>query len=101
MEEMNVHDYMQEVKDRFKAEWPEARMVYFVSEKKVNNDDVENALTIYDVDGYVVADGEKIICHKDGQFVKSKGQIPFFAVGVNKVQTNASVIEITKNERWI
>lgn len=65
------------------------------------NDDVENALTIYDVDGYVVADGEKIICHKDGQFVKSKGQIPFFAVGVNKVQTNASVIEITKNERWI
>ena len=51
MEEMNVHDYMQEVKDRFKAEWPEARMVYFVSEKKVNNDDTGNTYSCGRVTG--------------------------------------------------
>lgn len=65
------------------------------------NEDTDNELTILDVDGYVIADAEKMICHKDGTFLRSSGKIPFFGVGDNSIQTNATKIEIIKNERWL
>lgn len=65
------------------------------------NDDTSNKLVIENVQGYVIVDAEKLIVHKDGTFKKSKGQIPFFAVGNNKIKHNATSIEITKNERWV
>lgn len=65
------------------------------------NEDDENALVIPDVDGYVIADAEKLICHKDGTIVRCAGKIPFLNVGDNYIQTNATKIEVTKNERWL
>lgn len=65
------------------------------------NEDTDNTLTITDVDGYVVADAEKLICHKDGTFMRCSGKIPFLGVGDNSIETNATKIEIIKNERWL
>lgn len=65
------------------------------------NEDTDNTLTIPDVDGYVVADAEKLICHKDGTFMRCSGKIPFLGVGDNSIETNATKIEIIKNERWL
>lgn len=65
------------------------------------NEDDDNTLVIPDVDGYVIADGEKLICHKDGTFMRCSGLIPFLATGDNYIQTNATKIELTKNERWL
>lgn len=65
------------------------------------NEDTANTLTIADVDGYVIADAEKIICHKDGTFKRFGGKIPWLAVGNNLIVTNATKIEIVKNERWL
>ena len=65
------------------------------------NEDEANKLVIPDVDGYVIADAEKLICHKNGTFVRCSGKIPFLAVGDNSIETNATKIEIIKNERWL
>lgn len=65
------------------------------------NEDTDNTLTIPDVDGYVVADAEKLICHKDNVFKRCSGIVPFLAVGDNSIETNATKIEIAKNERWL
>ena len=65
------------------------------------NEDEANKLVIPDVDGYVIADAEKLICHKDGTFLRSSGKIPFFNVGENSIETNATRIELIKNERWL
>lgn len=65
------------------------------------NEDDENALVIPDVDGYVIADAEKLICHKDSTFKRCSGKIPFLNVGDNYIQTNATKIEVIKNERWL
>lgn len=65
------------------------------------NEDNDNALVITDVDGYVIADAEKLICHKAGTFKRCSGKIPFLNVGDNYIQTNATKIEVTKNERWL
>lgn len=65
------------------------------------NEDTVNKLTIPNVDGYVTADAEKLICHKDGTFVRCSGKIPFLNTGDNYIETNATKIEIIKNERWL
>lgn len=65
------------------------------------NEDDDNALVIPDVEGYVIADAEKMICHKDGTFMRCSGLIPFLAAGDNYIQTNATKIEVIKNERWL
>lgn len=65
------------------------------------NEDNDNALVIPDVDGYVIADAEKLICHKDGTFMRCSGKIPFLNVGDNYIQTNATKIEVIKNMRWL
>ena len=65
------------------------------------NEDTANKLTIADTDGYVIADGEKLICYKDGTFIRFGGKIPFLGVGDNLIETNATKIEIVKNERWL
>ena len=65
------------------------------------NEDDDNKLIIPEVSGYVTADAEKLICHKDGTFKRCRGIIPFFAVGENSIETNATKIELIKNERWI
>jgi len=65
------------------------------------NEDDDNALVIPDVEGYVIVDAEKMICHKDGTFMRCSGLIPFLATGDNYIQTNATKIELTKNERWL
>ena len=65
------------------------------------NEDEENQLVIPDVDGYVIADAEKLLCYKDGTIVRCAGKIPFLNVGDNYIQTNATKIEIIKNERWL
>lgn len=67
----------------------------------VVNNDIENTFTVYNVDEYVTVDAEKLLVHKNGTFLKSKGKLPFLNIGDNRIQTNASKIEITKNERWI
>lgn len=65
------------------------------------NEDSANKLTIADVDTYVIADAEKLICHKNETFKRFGGKIPFLAVGDNLIETNATKIEIVKNERWL
>lgn len=65
------------------------------------NEDEENRLVIPDVDDYVIADAEKLLCHKDGTIVRCAGKIPFLNVGDNYIRTNATKIEVTKNERWL
>lgn len=65
------------------------------------NEDEENQLIISDVDDYVIADAEKLLCHKDGTIVRCAGKIPFLNVGDNYIQTNATKIEVMKNERWL
>lgn len=69
---------------------------------KVNND-ADNELTIFSVSGYCVVDTERMIIHKDGQFLKSRGLLPYLNIGSNivNISNNVSKIEITKNERWI
>lgn len=67
----------------------------------VVNNDINNTFTVYDVDEYVTVDAEKLLVHKNGTFLKSKGKLPFLNIGDNRIQTNAIKIEITKNERWI
>lgn len=65
------------------------------------NEDEENMLVIPDVSGYVTADAEKLLCHKDGTIMRCSGKIPFLGVGENSIETNATKIEIIKNERWL
>lgn len=67
----------------------------------VVNNDTQNMLIVYGVDEFAVIDTEKLLVHKDGKFLKSKGKLPFLNIGDNIIQTNASKIEITKNERWL
>ena len=40
-------------------------------------------ITIFGVDGYCVIDAERTLVHKDGEFVRFSGKIPFAAVGDN------------------
>ena len=65
------------------------------------NEDTENRLIIENVSGHVIVDAEKLLVHKNNVIAKSKGQIPFMALGKNKIKHNATSIEIVKNERWI
>lgn len=65
------------------------------------NEDDENILTIPDVEGYVIADAEKLLCYKGSTIMRCGGIIPFLATGDNYIQTNATKIELTKNERWL
>ena len=65
------------------------------------NEDYDHQLYIPSVDDYVTADGMKLIVHKDNIVKKYSGQIPFFNLGRNQIDTNASKIEIIKNERWL
>lgn len=65
------------------------------------NEDTDHTLVIPDVDGYVIADAEKMLCHKDGTIMRCSGKIPFFNVGDNSIETNATKLELIKNERWL
>ena len=65
------------------------------------NEDTDHTLVIPNVDGYVTVDAEKILCHKDGTIMRCSGKIPFLNIGDNVIQTNATKIELTKNERWL
>lgn len=67
------------------------------------NDDTENALTIYDVNEYVVVDCVAMIVHKENVGLKNKGLLPFLGVGTNVITYigNVEKINLIKNERWI
>ena len=65
------------------------------------NDDSDNKLIIPNVKDFCIVDAEKLLVHKDNVIMTSKGQIPFMAVGSNKVVTNADSIEILMNTRWL
>lgn len=65
------------------------------------NEDEDNQLVIENAKDYVIVDSERMICHKDGVVMRSKGQLPFFSVGLNMVETNATRTEITVNKRWL
>lgn len=71
--------------------------------KLIVNDDIENALTIYDVDEYVVVDCTAMIVHKERVVLKNKGLLPFLGVGENVITYigNVEKIKLIKNERWI
>lgn len=65
------------------------------------NDDSDNKLIIPNIKDFCIVDAEKLLVHKDNVIMTSKGQIPFMAVGSNKVVTNADSIEIMMNTRWL
>lgn len=59
--------------------------------------------TLYNVDGYVTVDTALMMCHKNGLHVKSSGKLPFLSPGTNMLfwSSNATAVEVIKNERWL
>ena len=59
--------------------------------------------TLYNVDGYVTVDTALMMCHKNGLHVKSSGKLPLLSPGTNMLfwSSNATAVEVIKNERWL
>ena len=62
-----------------------------------------NPLKLYEVDEYVTVDTAVLICHKNGAHVKNSGKLPFLSPGTNMLSwsSNATAVEVIKNERWL
>ena len=60
-------------------------------------------ITLYNVDGYVTVDTALMMCHKNGAHVKNSGKLPFLSPGTNMLSwsSNATAVEVIKNERWL
>ena len=71
--------------------------------KIIVNNDIDNALMLYDVDTVVTVDCERMVVHTHGVPMKSSGKLPFLDAGTNDIEWtgNVKMIEIIKNERWI
>ena len=65
------------------------------------NEDTENKMVINNVSDFVVVDSERFVCYKGNEIKRCKGQFPFFNIGMNRIETNATKIEITLNKRWL
>ena len=60
-------------------------------------------ITLYNVDGYVTVDTALMMCHKNGVHVTSSGKLPLMSPGTNMLSwsSNATAVEVIKNERWL
>lgn len=69
---------------------------------KVN--DNENTITVYDVNGTIIIDCERLVAYNsDNDFLVTKGVFPFLSVGSNTVTVTGNVTKtgVYVNKRWL